>query len=157
MLYIFLFTPLVIGFFRIFSLLSYHNLVPHLHYSIGFKNYDPVTKRRKMTGSYFSSRFYIGDFLFRYELPSQRLRSSVCLIEESLFFVRFRPDIFLFSQYGKPPEYQREANRYYTLPKGDLKLCKAGAFNFLRYYVYLHTLIYTYINTYKHIDMNRPR
>ena len=115
-------------------------LVPHLHHSLGFKNYDPVTSRHKMTGSYFSCRFYIGVFLLLYKLPSLWLKSPVCPIEESLFRARFQPGIFLFSQYGNSPKYQREANRCYTLPKGDLELCKAGVFNSLRYYVYPHTL-----------------
>ena len=105
-------------------------LVPHLHHSLGFKNYDPVTSRHKMTSSYFSCRFYIGVFLLLYELPSLQLRSPICPIEESLSRARFQPVIFSFSQYGNPSEYQREVNRYYTLPKGDLKLCKA----------YTHTL-----------------
>ena len=56
-------------------------LVPHLHHFLGFKNfknYDLVTSRYKMTGSYFSCRFYIGVSLLLYELPSLRLRSPVC-------------------------------------------------------------------------------
>ena len=120
-------------------------LVPHLHHSLGFKNYDPVTSRRKMTSSYFSCRFYIEVFLLLYKLPSLRLSSPVCPIKERLSRARFQPGIFSFSQYGNSPEYQREANRYYTFAKGDLELCKAGAFNSLRCYIYPHTHIYIYM------------
>ena len=80
-------------------------LVPHLHHSLGFKNYEPVTSRCKMTGSYFSCRCYIGVFLLLYELLW--LMSSVCPINECLSCARFQTGIFSFSQYGNPPEYQR--------------------------------------------------
>ena len=127
-------------------------LVGHFHHSLSFKNYDLVTSRRKVTGSYFSCRYYIGVFLLLYELPSLRLRSPVSPTEESLSRARFRPGIFSFSQYGNPPEYQREANRYYTLPKGDLELCKIGEFNSLTYYGYMHTHkdIHVQVNTDTH-------
>ena len=104
-----------------------------------------------------SCRFYEEVFHLLYEFPSLRLRSPVFPIEERLSRARFQLVTFLFLQYGIPPGYQKEANRYYTLPKGDLELFKAGVFNSLRYYIYLqgHStpwgIMYTHIPTYIYI------
>ena len=112
-------------------------LVPRLHNSLGFKNYDLVTSRRKMAGSYFSCRFYIEVFLLQYELPSLWLRSPVC------------PMFTYIHTYMIACIHTYMLTYIYTYIHTHLHAC-IRSYGQTYMPLYIHTYIYIYIYIYIH-------